>query len=460
MKKFLILFYLTLAFVACKKDKKQPAPTPTPDPLKTTDLSVWANDKVTINPEIFGVNNDWKTITNTNFPAFANNLKLMNYKLMRYPGGWESEYYDWNNNTTPGWDKTPDSPGASVASLKANVDSYSIVVPTVKAMNEQVFSTNWWSAVSSLKNTAVNAINKADPSKVKIVEIGNEWFLQWGGGVSRADKLTKYAKIAMNIAEYIDQQFPNRTFKLLVNGDYTVPSEFADMKNAFTKSYNSIDGVALHTYTGYTTDDHNIKDLAARIKDCANNFNPAKNYVYCSEWIPSRAYNDGKLYMEAANIIPDIIHIYARSGVNAAAYWPPANNSIPGLGLFNPGQTATYPCAQIMGELSKSYTGEALKTTSSDIHISATLNDNNTITLFVTGSNQPASDVSIKINDFAVGSIQSVTKLRPSDYYKTDDSKPYLTENASATLDQANNKINFTINKAGKYEIFKIVLKK
>lgn len=40
----------------------------------------------------------------------------------------------------------------------------------------------------------------------------------------------------MNIAEYIDQQFTDRPLKLIINGGYTKPSEFSDMKAAFTKA--------------------------------------------------------------------------------------------------------------------------------------------------------------------------------------------------------------------------------
>lgn len=90
---------------------------------------------------------------------------------MRYPGGWESEYYDWDKNTTPIWKKTPPVSGDSVALLKANVSHYNIVVPNAAAMNKALWSTDWWNALANLKNTA---INKVDPTNVKIIEIGNE----------------------------------------------------------------------------------------------------------------------------------------------------------------------------------------------------------------------------------------------------------------------------------------------
>src|SRR5690606_6821627 len=183
--------------------------------------------------------------------------------------------------------------------------------------------------------------------------------------------LTKYVKIAMNIAEYIDQHFPERTFKLLVNGNYTAPSEFALMKARFTKAYDTIDGVALHTYTGYHTTTHHIDSLASWIQQCAHNFNPLKKYIYLSEWAPSKAYNCNEVYMQAANTIPNIMHIYARSGVNAAAYWPPINTSIPGLGFFDTGYSVTFPCGQIFAELAANYSGHAVNTVSGTARVAA-----------------------------------------------------------------------------------------
>lgn len=431
--------------------------------LDSTNLYIWANDKVPINPELFGVNNDWAQITNNNFPSFVTGLENMGYQLMRYPGGWESEWYHWNANITPGWDHDPAVPGASASTLKANVSNYTIVVPTALAMNETLWSSEWWSAVSALKDSAVNAINKVGANQVKVVEIGNEWWLQWGGGktVLRNDKLSKYVKTAMNIAEHIDQQFPERTFKLLVNGDYTVPSEFTVMRERFTKAHDAIDGVALHTYAGYDTASHHIDSLASRIKQCAENFNEDedKRYVYLSEWAPSKDYNKGKKYMEAANIIPDMIHIYARAGANAAAYWPPINTAITGLGLFSYNYSVIYPCGQIFSELAANYSGDALSTVSGTVHVAAALNNSNTMTLFVTGGGQPATNVNAKIYGFTVDSIQSVVKFRPDDYAQTDKAAPYITEPSSASIDKVHNRIIFDINTAGKYEILKIVLK-
>ena len=420
-------------------------------------LTVDASDGVDINPQLFGVNNDWRQIPDGTFSSFTSTIDDIDYSVLRYPGGWESEFYAWTSNTTPGWNNTPPDPGASVATLKNNVSNYSIVIPTAEAMNTTVGSSQWNTAIANLRAKAAAAINASEIGN-GIVEIGNEWWLQYAGGVSREQKLDKYVHVAMALAEYIDNLYPNRSFKLLINGDYTQPQEFTSMKNKFTTAYDVIDGVALHTYTGYVTSSHNIEDLEQRIITCASNFNPSKTFTYLSEWMPSRLYNETALYMEAANIIPDIIHIYARAGADAAAYWPPINTSIPGLGLTNWNYSKIYPVGQIFGELARSYTGKALKTTSNKFHLAAAQPDPGTIVLYITGGQESGKKVAIRVEGFAIGSIEKAERYIPLDYSDPGKAEPYVTENASAELSD-DNEVIIDVNKAGHYEIYKIVIK-
>ncbi len=423
-------------------------------------LIVDAADAVDIYPDIFGVNNDWRQIPDNTFSNFANTLGNIGATVVRYPGGWESEFYAWTSNTTPGWDNTPSQPGASVTTLKNHISNYSVVIPTTEAMNTSVGSSQYNTAISNLKSRAKQAVDVSNINARNggLIEIGNEWWLQWAGGVSRAQKLDKYVNIAMDLTEYLVGEYPNRKFRLLINGDYTQPQEFTTMKNKFTRAYTEIDGVALHTYTGYNTTTHNIADLEQRIKDCANNFNPNKNFKYLSEWMPSRDYNDRALYMEAANILPDIVHIYARAGSQAAAFWPPINSSIPGLGLTNWNYSKVFPTGQILGELADSYKGKSLKTTSNKFHLAAALQDANTMVLFITGGKENGKKVAVKINGFTVSSIQTVERYVPFDYGDTAAAEPYITQTVSAEI-SSDNEVVVDVNIQGLYQIYKIVVK-
>jgi|TARA_R100000501_G_C2617468_1_gene110941 hypothetical protein len=421
-------------------------------------FSINVSNRKVINPLIFGLNNDWRQIPSTRFTAFSQEYKNLGGTLLRFPGGWESEFYDWETNTTPTWDNKPEEPGADINTVKSNIENYSIVLPTAIAMNHELNSASFNEALIELEETAKTAITIAGVNEIGIVEIGNEWWLQYAGGVSRAEKLTKYTTVAMNIAEYISEEFPERNFKLLINGDYTKPSEFADMKEQFTKAYEEIDGVALHTYVGYQTDTHNMVDLQQRIGESADNFNPERNYIYLSEWMPSRDYNERRLYMEAANIIPDVFQIYAMAGTDAAAFWPPVNSSIPGVGVFNWNFSKTFPVGQIFSDLSNSFTGEVVSTSDGNFQITAALQDDQTLVVYVPGKDRDATDIKLVFEGFNVESIEVAEKFVPDDYTETAKAAPYRIETASASID-SENEVQFRINEEGSYQIIKLVFK-
>ena len=156
-------------------------------------LTVDATDGIDINPEIFGVNNDWRQIPDNTFSNFATTLGNIGTTVVRYPGGWESEFYAWTSNTTPGWNNTPTQPGASVSTLKSNISNYSVVLPTAEAMNTVVGSSQYNTAIANLKARVKEALTVTNVGN-GLVEIGNEWWLQFAGGVSRAQNWTNMFK--------------------------------------------------------------------------------------------------------------------------------------------------------------------------------------------------------------------------------------------------------------------------
>ncbi len=428
-----------------------------------SNLSVYVADKVAIKPDVFGVNNDWKFISDELFPSFAAAFTSLDLGVLRYPGGWESEWLDWPSNTTPGWSSAPATPGASITTLKNNCSNFSVVVPTQRAMNQTYGSGAWNLAIGALQQDAKDAIDLAGSTNIKYVEIGNEWWLQYAGGASRSEKLLNYSKTAMKIAAYLAEQYPARTFNILINGDFTEPQEFNTMKENFTEAYDEIDGIALHTYTGYQPPndkaDFAIQTLGEKIDACSKNFNPDKKLIiYCSEWMAARDYNEGRVYMEAANIIPDIVQIYARHGVDAAAYWPPVNSTAPGVGLVNWNASVVYPCGQILGDMAASFKGKAVRANSDGkLGIACALTAEDTLLLYVTGKDNEATQVNISLHNFEANQIIKVEKFRPADYAQTNKAAPYIAENAAIQIVTPST-LRFNINSSGRYEIFKIIL--
>ncbi|WP_203257217.1 hypothetical protein [Hyunsoonleella ulvae] len=424
---------------------------------QTVDIWLYTNNRVAISNEFFGVNNNWRTITDSDYATFENKLESINYQGIRFPGGWESEYYDWSTNTTPTWPNAPATPGASISTvLGTNPPSLSIVVPTVDAMNLAQWSTGWWAAIQTLKSKAVDAINTAEANNILSVEVGNEWWLQWGGGVSRASKLSSYSHIAKRVVKHIRQTFPNANFKILVNGDFTVPSEFTTMSNIFGSDLSFADGVALHPYAGYNTTTHNIVDVKSNIIACRDNF--GKNYVHLSEWAPSKAYNNNKVYAQGANVLVELTHELARSGADAAAFWPPKNPSIPGLGLFSDNYNVTYPTAQLFGDMSQNYTGDALATTTNGDIRAVASRDGNRITVYVAGMDEPNTLVRLRV----VGSNPQTTPVSsniflPGNTSNTAAAVPMTITTNPSTYNSSFTGYQFNVNAQSEYSIHRLI---
>lgn len=463
LSRMLLIATMLLIVPACEEDIDAEEPINTEENEEvvnsenTVDIRIYTNDQVPISDVLFGVNNNWKTITNTNYSNFESALEGISYQGIRFPGGWESEYYDWSTNTTPGWKNSPTLPGASISTLNStNPSSLSIVVPTARAMNLNIGSNKWDEAIEQCKAEAVDAINLAGVNKILSVEIGNEWWLQYGGGVSRSEKCSKYADIAKRIAKHIKITFPSSNFKLLVNGDYTVPSEFTTIKNIFGADIQYIDGVALHPYAGYDSSTHNITSVGSNIASCKANI--GKNYVHLSEWAPSKAYNNNKMYAQGANVLVELFHEFARSGADAAAYWPPLNTSIVGLGLFNSTYSVAWPTGQIFKDMSINYKGMALSTeTNGSIKAVASRNGKR-ITVYVAGMDNPQTTVRIRIvgNTPKSGIVESKIFVPGNTSNTAAASQMNLISNPSVYNSSINGYI-FAINQTCQYSIQKLI---
>ncbi|GGD03720.1 hypothetical protein [Hyunsoonleella pacifica] len=424
---------------------------------QTVDIWLYTNNRIAISNEFFGVNNNWRTITNSDYSTFENKLESINYQGIRFPGGWESEYYDWNTDTTPNWSNAPAVPGASISTvLGTNPPSLSIVVPTVDAMNLSQWSTQWWAAIQTLKTKAVDAINAAGANNILSVEVGNEWWLQWAGGVSRSNKLNKYSHIAKRVVKHIRQTFPSANFKILVNGDFTEPSEFTTMNTIFGNDLSFADGVALHPYAGYNSTTHNIANVQSDIIACRDNF--GKNYVHLSEWAPSKAYNNNKVYAQGANVLVELTHELARSGADAAAFWPPKNTSIPGLGLFSSNYNVTYPTAQIFGDMSQNYTGDALATTTNGAIKAVASRNGNRITVYVAGMDEPNTTVRLRV----VGASPQTSPVSshiflPGNTSNTAAATPMTLTTNPSTYNNSFTGYEFNVNAQSQYSIHRLI---
>ncbi len=447
--------------------------------LASTNIIVDLSDKKAISPQLYGVNNQWDSIHSYKFNTFINQLKNINYSLIRFPGGWESEHYDWSKNINT---KNPQATqGASIHQVKIalgqnhdNRPKLSIVVPTELAMREKQWSNAWYANIQKCKREAEDAIILSGANNILNVEIGNEWWLQWAGEKCgkpddpqyaatyeecRKRKLGKYAHTARRIAQHIATKFPNANFNLLVNGDYTRPHEFTKIKNVFGDKINIIDGVALHAYAGYNTNTHYIPNLVNLITQCKNNL--GKDYVSLSEWAPSKAYNQDKRFAEAANILVEQLYEFARAGANDAAFWSPRNDDIWGLGLFDRNFNIQWPTAQLLGDMAVSFRGEVLGVQDGSMRGVASKLNNGNIVVYVVGKDKPMTNVNVRFIDGneKINKVVSSTLWEPGNAQQTGMArKMKITNNPSNTISPDRKNVSFNVNQNSQYSIYKIEL--
>ncbi|MFI0353158.1 hypothetical protein [Actinomadura sp. 9N407] len=350
-------------------------------------LHVWVHpgDKVAIQPTVFGVNNEWRQVTSAEFPAFNAGLHSFGYRLLRFPGGWESEHYDWATNTTPGWSKSPAQPGANVRQAKRAGVKAAFVVRTAPYVGDPTAAN-----LNMLKNQARRLV-RAHGDTVKHWLVGNEWWLQWGG--DRGEKLRRYATVARAIAR--EMKAANRTINVYVTGDWTAPWEFTWMKNMFTatSAWRDVDGVDLHIYAGddgTATDYRNIPRNLRAIRS-----RTGKSKIFASEWAATKANSVGnKRALRSVNNMVVIMHSMIRAGVTSMAYWP-APDIAQGIGLLREVRSGVYhelPHGQAFRWMAKGMAGYSVATTGSPATVASQRTRNKTITVLIPSKatfNQP-----------------------------------------------------------------------
>ncbi len=471
----LVMVVLVAVLTQCKEDDVEfnyelpPAYTPKDstefnNARFSTNIIVHATDGVEISPYLLGVNNDWSVVSSDIYYDFNTALNQIGAQNVRFPGGWESEFYEWTINDTPEWNKRPSVQGASIQQvLELNPKSLSIVVPTLKAMNAVPDTEAWNEAIAYCKNIAEEAIDLTTPSKILTIEIGNEWWLQYAGGKTRTQKLENYAHVAKEIATFIREKYPNSDFKILVNGDYTYPEEFSTIKNIFGESIGLIDGCALHPYAGYNpvnSPKHDMRNMGANILACKANL--GRDYIHLSEWAPSKDYNNHKIYAQGANLLMEQVYEFGRTGANAGAFWPPSNTSIVGLGLFNSSFSTIYPTGQMFAELTSNFKGKALKVTdglvgsSGETMRAIASKDGNTLVVYVVGHNNRWTRVDLDIEGVDVKSVEIHDLFMPATSEVTDPLPMIKVENVDYAI--TDNTLTFYINENRPYCIYKFKL--
>ena len=79
---------------------------------RISEVSISTTPVGPISPLLYGVNYVWHLVPAAEFRQFDEMVRdLAHSSLVRYPGGWAAEWYDWATNTEPGNKKPPERSG-------------------------------------------------------------------------------------------------------------------------------------------------------------------------------------------------------------------------------------------------------------------------------------------------------------------------------------------------------------
>ncbi|MBB5803938.1 hypothetical protein F4560_003706 [Saccharothrix ecbatanensis] len=412
---------------------------------------------VPLQPTVYGVNNEWRQVTHAEFPAFADKMRALNYQMLRFPGGWEAEHYDWATNRTPGWEHSPTVPGANSTQAKNAAANLAFVMRTAPYIDNPTTAN-----LDALANQARDLV-LAHGDKVKHWLVGNEWWLHWGGGSERAVKLRRYATVARAITNRM--KAANPAIKVYVTGDWTQPDEFGSIKAVFdaNSSWPNVDGIDLHVYSGdnpaLPTHYSNIAPNLADIKATTG-----KSDLFISEWAATKGDStDNKRALRSVNNMVLVMHKLIRAGATAMTYWP-APDIAPGIGLVDEadGVYTDLPHGQAFRWMATSMAQHSVQTTGTPETAASHNTVARTITVLVPAKTLSNQAITVHFANTALTGVLSAQAMWMPDPDTT--KEPARITDVTTTLDTANNTVTVVANpgatgRGSSYELIRLIVR-
>lgn len=391
-------------------------------------VSVFTNNRVPIDPLIYGVNNDWRRTTGENHDLFEGKLNDVGYSLIRYPGGFESEFYLWEAagetpaNRTPRWNNDPAVPGATPEQVLETARERGVeptfvlrtreYIEAVRSGTSRVNDTvtvNQEQAFDLLVDVADRVV-RAYKDDVRIWEIGNEWY-NFGG--NDAQNQASYATIAGAIARRIKEIDP--TLQTYIVAEWEEPQKMAQFRQQFEADGNwqFVDGLNVHIYAGDENEKHSFDTITDRMGQLRTD--SGKDKFYVSEWNSSKAYTGGKVYMQGANMQVKQTWLMQRARIGLGALWPAHETAIPGLGLVqdtvdasnqaNTGFTDILPSGSVFNWMSTFLVGDAVQVTEQKV-LAAASRSGDELVVFLLGVGAGDQDVRINTAGFVATEVK------------------------------------------------------
>ncbi len=345
-----------------------------------------------IDPGIYGVNYVWHLVPASDFPRFATLMRdPVGATLVRYPGGWAAESYDWSTNTYVA--KGPDAPsalpdldgdalakapGVDPETFLSNVPAATFVTASAPAIRDPA-------EIPAIAATAANLVKRYG-ERVKRWEIGNEWWLQRGAKhdpVTRQENLERYAALVAVAAPAMKAADPK--IELYVTGEWTQPDDFATLRRLVGEAaWATVDGLSIHPYCGDSDPDtlcSRLPDRVARIRALTG-----KDAIYASEWALGTKVTKDDYGIRNANLMVTAFRTLAQARIQSAAYWPPVR-AVPEIALLSRDYDRAFATGMLFGWMSHYYGGVALDT-SGPLASAAARSDDGTTLFVATGDSQ------------------------------------------------------------------------
>ncbi len=322
-----------------------------------------------INPDLYGVNYVWHLVPESEFPDFSRTMHNdIGATLGRYPGGWAAELYDWDANCYgPGPDGSnvlPDidmealaqTPGVDPETFLSAFPRSSFVTPSAAA----IFDPQAIAEVAQYLATLVSRYGQ----RVKIWEIGNEWWLQRGAktdSVMRAQNLQRYAALVAAAAPAMKAADPSVT--IYVTGEWTHPEDFATLRQLVgEQAWKAVDGSSIHPYCG----NNDPETLCSLLPQRAQSIRAAssRDLIFASEWSLGPKVTTDDFGIRNANQMIGAFRFLVDARIQAATYWP-AVRSVPEIVLTSRAYTRTFATGMLFSLMSRYYRGSPVATSGS-----------------------------------------------------------------------------------------------
>lgn len=363
-----------------------------------------------IHPHLFGANNAWCIVSSREFNSFCSSLRRnAGVTLLRYPGGFESESYNWADNTiNPRYRFHPSEPGATPqqaisAMGEGNVTFVLRTLDAFRAGTPKAFK-HWADIAAGLVVRYGAAVHDW--------ELGNEWY-HFGGAVKHYPAFVRrYARLVSHFVPIIRAAATRagHHIHLYISFNWAHPADISTMRSIIPPAvWAQIDGFNIHAYSGFAPRKRKYYS-APPIDKIASAIDHLKRLsgmhrVYVSEWMAD--LNDNRHYggIKNAAFMLQMIGQFAEAGVQCAAYWP---SVLSGRHIPQPGRVTLLTCdsdwfpdadGQLMKLLSESYRGHVLKVgiRGRKVWAIAARRPNGNITLFVAGGPEHAVNISVSI---------------------------------------------------------------